>query len=116
MTTVTVYRRSNGRIAGFRAEGHAQSKSRPGRDIVCSAVSALTQTAVNAMEAVAGVPTEPTLDDGLLEVLLPGGLTAKQASDCQIILRTVIQGLTDIEQSYPAQVRVVYKEWRGKHA
>ncbi len=116
MTTVTVYRRSNGEIAGFRAEGHAQPRGRRGPDIVCSAVSALTQTAVNAMESVAGVLTEPLIDDGLLEAVLPVELTEKQASDCQIILRTVVQGLTDIEHSYPTRVRVVNKEWRGKHA
>ena len=117
MTTVTVFRRHDGAITGFRAEGHA-SRARRGKDIVCSAVSALTQTAVNAMETVAGVPTEPVLDEksGLLEVVLPVTLTGKQASDCQVILRTVVQGLTDIAQSYPGQVRVVYKEWRNAHA
>jgi len=117
VTTVAVFRRPTGEIAGFRAQGHT-GHARRGQDIVCSAVSALTQTAVNAMESVAGVPTEPVVDEetGLLEVVLPGGLTAKQAADCQIILRTVVHGLTDIEQSYPEQVRVVYKEWRESHA
>jgi len=83
---------------------------------VCSAVSALTQTAVNALESVAGVPTEPLVDEdtGLLEVLLPGTLTGKQASDCQIILRTIVQGLIDIERSYPGQVRVATKEMEEK--
>jgi len=117
VTTVAVFRRPAGDLAGFRAEGHA-AYARRGQDIVCSAVSALTQTAVNALEAVAGVPTEPVVNEktGLLEVMLPGELTTKQAADCQIILRTVVQGLTDIEQSYPGQVRVVYKEWRERHA
>ena len=104
MSLITVYRRPGGELTGFCAEGHARSK------IVCSAVSALTQTSVNAMEAVAGVPTEPRLGDGLLEVLLPGGLTAKQASECQVILRTVVQGLADIARAHPAQVRIVYEE------
>ena len=116
MNTVTVYRRPTGEVAGFRAEGHANFRAVRSRDIVCSAVSALTQTAVNAMETVAGVPVEPTLGDGLLELLLPGGLTAKQASACQIILRTVLQGLADIAETYPAQVRIRYEEWREKHA
>ncbi len=114
MTIITVFRRPTGEIAGFRAEGHAGFRAK--RDIVCSAVSALTQTAVNGMEAVAGVPTRPTVDDGLLEVLLPDGLPYDQARDCQVILRTMVQGLKDIEESYPAQVRVTSKEWRGKHA
>jgi uncharacterized protein YsxB (DUF464 family) len=117
VTTVTVFFRPAGDLAGLRAEGHA-AYARRRQDIVCSAVSALTQTAVNALEAVAGVPTEPVVNEktGLLEVILPGGLTAKQAADCQIVLRTVVQGLTDIAESYPGQVRVVYKEWREQHA
>jgi len=117
VTTVSVFRRPAGDLAGFRAEGHT-GHARRGQDIVCSAVSALAQTAVNALESVAGVPTEPVVNEeaGLLEVVLPGGLTAKQAADCQIILRTVVQGLTDIAQSHPGQVRVAYKEWRESHA
>lgn len=114
MTTITVFRRPTGEIAGFRSEGHAGFRAR--RDIVCSAVSALTQTAVNGMEAVAGVRTHPMVGDGLLEVFLPDGLAGDPARDCQIILRTMVQGLKDIEESYPAQVRVLSKEWRGKHA
>ena len=114
MTVVTVFCRPGGAIAGFRAKGHAGQAKR-GQDIVCSAISALTQTAVNAMETVAGVPTEPVMDEeaGLLEVVLPGELTPRQAADCQIILRTIVQGLTDIEQSYPGQVRVIYNELEG---
>jgi uncharacterized protein YsxB (DUF464 family) len=60
----------------------------------------------------AGVPTVPTVAQGLLEVFLPGRLTDRQASDSQIILRTVVQGLTDIERSYPAHIRMVSQEWR----
>ena len=118
MTTVTVFRRPDGAITGLRAEGHADPKAGRGKDIVCSAISALTQTAVNALETVAGVRTGPVVDEakGLLEAMLPGGLTAKQAADSQIILRTVAQGLTDIAQSYPGQARVVYKERRENHA
>ncbi len=115
MTTITVYRRPDGLLTGFIAQGHATEGARRGKDIVCSAVSALTQTAVNAIETVAGVPTQPTVDDGLLELHLPGALTDEQERVCDIILRTVMQGLTDIEQSYPKQVRVLCKEWRKHH-
>ena len=111
MTAVTVFRYPNGYLAGLRAEGHSD-------DIVCSAVSVLAQTAVNALESVAGIATEPLVDEdiGLLEVVLPAGLTARQAADCQIILRTILQGLTDIQESYSGKIRVSYKEWRESHA
>ena len=113
MTTITVYRTPESKPVAFRAEGHAQARARRGEDIVCSAVSALTQTAVNAMQAIAGVDTRPRVGDGLLEAFLPAGLTQEQATTCDIILRTMLQGLTDIQTSYPAHVRVVYKEMEG---
>lgn len=113
MTVITVYRHASGRILGFRAEGHANARARRGSDIVCSAVSALTQTAVNAIESVAGVLTEPKVADGLLEMFLPKVMTIQQEHTCDIILRTVMQGLTDIEGSYPAYVRVCMQELEG---
>jgi uncharacterized protein YsxB (DUF464 family) len=114
MTTIIVYKCRTGDIAGFRAEGHAGARA--GRDIVCSAVSVLTQTAVNALEAVAGIPVTPLVGDGLLEMFLPGAMDGRQAQASQIILRTIVQGLTDVQQSYPKHVRVLCEEWRNEHA
>lgn len=113
MTTVEVYRGEDGRLCGFRAAGHADAGTY-GHDIVCAAVSALTQTAVNALETVAGVQTRPTVDEeeGLLECLLPSGLEAAQARTADVVLRTVTQGLMDIQTTYPKHVRVLFKEWR----
>ena len=113
MTTVEVYRGPDGLLRGFRAQGHAGAGT-SGRDIVCAAVSALTQTAVNALETVAGVQTHPTVDEdaGLIECVLPQGLDAQRARTADIVLRTVRQGLMDIQTSYPRYVRVLLKEWR----
>ena len=55
MTTITVYTSADGAVCGFLASGHAGGKKIQGYDLVCCAVSALTQTGVNALEAVAGV-------------------------------------------------------------
>ena len=55
MTTITVYTSADGAVCGFLASGHAGGKKIRGYDLVCCAVSALTQTGVNALEAVAGV-------------------------------------------------------------
>ncbi len=112
MTTVTVFWGADGRLAGFRTQGHA-GQAPHGSDIVCSAISALTQTAVNALESVAEVPVRPAVADGLLEVMLPRDLSKAQRDTGDIILRTIVQGLTDIASSYPAYARVVYKEWRN---
>ena len=70
MTTITVYKRQNGAIAGFEASGHAGAARIRGYDLVCCAVSVLTQTCVNALEAVAGIVPEVVLRDGYLRVVL----------------------------------------------
>ena len=53
MTTITVYTSADGAVRGFLASGHAGGKKIRGYDLVCCAVSALTQTGVYALEAVA---------------------------------------------------------------
>ncbi len=114
MTNITVYQ-WEGKIVGLRAQGHAGAGIH-GEDIVCSAISVLTQTAVNALEAIAGVRTSPKVKDGLLEMHLPRELTEDQAQTSQVILGTVVQGLTDVQNSYPKFVRILWEEWRNSHA
>ena len=111
MTVVTIYRDASGGVIGFRAEGHAAERVKRGGDIVCSAVSVLANTAANALESIAALPTASTVraaGDGLLDVRLPSNVPEARLSACDIILRTVQQGFMDIAEAYPAQVRVVF--------
>ena len=116
MTTITVYKRQNGAIAGFEASGHAGAARIRGYDLVCCAVSALTQTGVNALIAVAGVTPAVKDEEGYLRCILPQGLEAAQADHADVVLRTVIQGLTDIQNIYPKLLRIQQKEWRQADA
>ena len=116
MTTITVYKRRDGAIAGLEASGHAGAARIRGYDLVCCAVSALTQTGVNALIAVAGVTPAVRVDEGYLRCILPQGLEAAQADHADVVLRTVIQGLTDIQNIYPKLIRIQQKEWRQADA
>lgn len=116
MTTITVYTLDHGVLRGFEAGGHAGGKRIRGYDLVCCAVSALTQTGVNALEAVAGVAPEVAVRDGYLRCVLPDKLTDAQMERAQIVLRTIMTGLTDIQKIYPNLVRVQQKEWRQADA
>ena len=93
------------KITGFCCQGHS-GYAESGADIVCAAVSALSQTAVNALEAVAGVEPEVIVRSGFLSARLPKGLRAKQRYAAEIILRSVRQGLEDIAKAYPDLVKV----------
>ena len=63
MTTITVYTLDGGVIGGYEAGGHAGGRRIRGYDLVCCAVSALTQTGVNALFSVAGVTPEVEVRD-----------------------------------------------------
>lgn len=116
MTTITVYMSARGRVRGFEAAGHAGAKRIRGFDLVCCAVSALTQTGVNALEAVAGVTPDVVVRDGYLRCVLPDALDAEREKNAQIILCTIITGLTDIQKIYPNLIRIRQEEWRQADA
>ena len=116
MTNITVYAYEDGRLHGFMASGHAGGKKVRGYDLVCCAVSVLTQTAVNALESITGVQPEVTVQDGFLRCHLSNALDDKQMEQSQIVLRTIMQGLTDIQKIYPTLVRIQHREWRQADA
>ena len=105
MTSIRFSRDKSGRLSGFTVVGHT-GYAPEGEDIVCAGVSALSQTAVNALEAVAGVEAKVIIRSGFLSARLPRGLRAKQRYEAQIILRSVRQGLEDIAKAYPSLVKV----------
>ena len=116
MTTITVYTSSESGIRGFLASGHAGGKKIRGYDLVCCAVSALTQTGVNALEAVAKVTPVVEVKDGYLKCILPEQMTSEQSERAQIVLQTVMTGLTDIQKIYPNLIRIQQEEWRQADA
>ena len=112
MTKITFYQRVDGTFKGFHAQDH-EGYSAEGQDIVCAAVSILTTTCVNAMESVAGVvPQLSGGKDGELGAMLPSGLPADKLHDCQVLLRALGQGLTDLSEGYPRYVRLSIQERR----
>ncbi|MBN1776636.1 MAG: ribosomal-processing cysteine protease Prp [Clostridiales bacterium] len=108
--TRMVIRREGGRITQLQALGHAGKTARGG-NLVCAAVSSLMYTAVNALESVAGVVPKVVKDDktALIQLTLPDGCESR---DAQVILRTVLQGLTDISKEYPKLIRITTEDGR----
>ena len=90
----------NGKHIGFHASGHSGSAPRGG-DIVCAAVSALTQSACMALKHY-GIGYRYNRDDetGLL------GLIAENSEITRIILTSMYCGLEAIAQQYPQYLRV----------
>jgi len=111
--TVAFYRRADGTLTGYRAQGHT-GYAEAGSDIVCAAVSALTQTTLNGLKSVLKAPVVYEIDDqsALLEAYLAPEATDTQAEQAQLLLRTLLEGLEAIQRSYPRNVRIIYEERR----
>ena len=111
--TVAFYRRPDGTLTGYRAQGHT-GYAEAGSDIVCAAVSALTQSTLNGLRSVLKAPVVFEIDDqsAFLEAYLAPEDTREQTAQAQLLLRTLLEGLQAIEEGYPRNVRIIYEERR----
>ena len=112
-TTVTFVKRSDGALVGYRATGHT-GYAEAGHDIVCAAVSALTQSTLNGLKGVLKAPVMFDIDDqgATLEAELTPEATGEQVKQAQLLLVTLLEGLQAIERSYPRNVRIFFEERR----
>ena len=112
MTTVTVFRRPDGSLSGFDCRGHAEYAD-AGEDIVCAAVSALTQGTLNGLLNVLKAPVDYRIDekDGILTASL-GEVPEGKRAGAQLLLETLVSALQMIEADYARFIRVIFKERR----
>lgn len=110
---VAFFRRADGALTGYRASGHT-GYAEAGSDIVCAAVSALTQTTLNGLREVLKAPVVFEIDDeaAILEAKLSPQATEEQVQKAQLLLQTLLEGLRAIERSYPRNVRIFFEERR----
>lgn len=104
MVTVTVWRDEAGRIHGFRSAGHAAYGDH-GEDIVCAAVSVLTQSAVLGLAQHVGLDVAVEQRSGWLQCIIDHEPTDRDEA-AAAILETMVLGLDNIAQQYPQQVQV----------
>lgn len=98
MTLITITR-SRGHIVRVKAEGHT-GYAESGYDIVCAAVSALTEAAANGLREVAGIRVKDTTRDGYKEFSIG---EYNQSTDA--ILETMALALKDIANQYPRYLK-----------
>ena len=94
-------------MKGYAAIGHA-GFAEEGGDIVCAGVSALTQSAVNALEKVAKLKPTVLKRPGFLMVRVEKA-TGLKRRDAQVILKSCASGVSTLARQYPEYVRVKWK-------
>ena len=102
MIRVSIERDSRGKIRGFSAKGHASSGP-SGQDIVCAAVSVLTDSVFLGLDRHLQRDLEWSAASGDISVRLkddPDELT-------EAILSTLVLGLSEIQKIYPDKLRIL---------
>ena len=113
MTTVAFFTAQDGTITGFEARGHT-GYAQAGEDIVCAAVSALTQSALYGLREVARVPVAfQQRDDGaMLTVMLSPEADDGAFEKARILFETLLGSLQAIAGDYPQNVQILFTERR----
>ena len=99
MIKARIYRK-NQKICGFEISGHA-GYAQAGEDIVCSAVTVLCFN----------IPFKADVDEkrgGYLKVLFP--LEGMEDHDTQLLLKTLVMGLSDIALEYKNYLTLIHEE------
>lgn len=92
------------KIIGYNVFGHANFAPK-GKDIVCSAVSSITQTALLGLKELLKKDIEFEQDNGLLRVQINN-----PDKDSNLLLETMFLGLKKIEKIYPKNVLLKFNK------
>lgn len=112
MTEVVLFRDSEHNIVGYTAEGHS-GYGEHGEDIVCAAISVLTQTALLSLNRVCEIrekDIEFELEDGYIRAMINGDIEAKAREKVNVVLRSMIVGLESVAEQYPDFITLKYRE------
>lgn len=105
MIHAVVFRDFRGQIKKFRIIGHSDYEE-AGRDIVCAAVSAITQTAVLGLIDVVGIKVDYQQKKGNVECVITEEISAVDREKVTIVLETMVCGLKSIQAGYSEYIRV----------
>ena len=101
MTHIDVKRNVEGHIVECHFRGHAEAGPY-GEDIVCAAISMLSQTSLLGLHEIAQQSMEYRIEDGELDILLSEPITERG----QTILETMLLGIKNVADQYSDFVRV----------
>ena len=106
MTTITIERQQNS-IIQVECKGHT-GFAREGEDIVCAAISSITQTALLGLLNVAKVKVDVTRNDdkGYLKYRIVSDLGKEKRLECDAILETMLQGIADVQSDFSKYIKL----------
>lgn len=107
MTKITFYQCENGSFQGFDSHDHA-GYDVEGQDIVCSAVSALVINFLNSLEEFTSDSYQVDVDEENARINVI--FTEELSAEGSLLLRSLILGLTGIEEEHEQYLDVIFEE------
>lgn len=103
--------KNNQNILTIEATGHS-GYAEAGADIVCSAVSVLTESLINGLVEVVEINPSYSIDEEIphLSVSLPKDLTEKKMKDAQILMKSTYLGLKQVADGYGKFIKIKEKQ------
>lgn len=108
MIKVYIKKTDEGRVLQVTVKGHA-GFDEPGKDIVCSAVSALTIGAVNSVEKLLKIDLKPEDDQskgGYLSWDVPMMDDYNIDDRLQLLMKAMVESILMIEEDYSQYIQV----------
>ncbi|MCL2771171.1 MAG: ribosomal-processing cysteine protease Prp [Firmicutes bacterium] len=111
MISVKIQKNKDSKIVGYEVSGHSNSAEH-GQDIICASVSSITQTAALGLLTVVGINIKFERDEakGFQKVTLPSELSAEDQIYSDIILLTMLAGLSDLYEQYSDFIEIIIEE------
>jgi uncharacterized protein YsxB (DUF464 family) len=113
MINVKIKRNADGLISEFSIKGHANYADY-GKDIVCSAVSAISIGIYNSIATLVGIELPVRQGkSGELACWIPMDYPEKKQEQIQLLLEAMVVSLKDIEKEYGSFIKITEKSNTG---
>ncbi|MBU5592727.1 ribosomal-processing cysteine protease Prp [Clostridium sp. MSJ-4] len=107
MTSV-LFKKKDDKIIAFDINGHAGYASE-GEDIVCAAISALSQSVIIGLEEVLYIKPDYNIKDGFLCMSIRDN-SIEDIEKSQVLLKTFLKSLQSISVSYVGYITIQIEE------
>ena len=108
MTEIKVFKEGE-KFTRIVCDGHT-GYGVQGEDIVCSAISAVTQTAVLGITELVKCPAAFEMQDGELCLILDASISECKWQQAELILGTMLLGLSSIQEEYSDYLKLIERE------
>jgi uncharacterized protein YsxB (DUF464 family) len=107
-----VFRNNNDNLVSFSVSGHAEYEEGDEviyDDVICGVVSNLAQVTILGVTEVLKINAPYIAEDGDIQLDI-SKLSSEELKECQVLFKTMLLGLQNLELSYGEYINVLVEE------